>query len=464
MIATESQVETQFDKLAEVVTGAMERLGVPGVAVGIFHNGQEYKAGFGVTNINHPLPVDSETLFQIASISKTFAGTTTMRLVEQGKLDLDTPLKTYLPELRLSDSEATEKVTLRHVFTHRGGWVGDYFGDFGRGDDALAKNVAAMASLEQLTPLGHTFSYSNSGYGLAARAVEVVTGKPYEQVVKELVLEPLGLNHTFYFPEEAIVHGVAVGHQVHFDKTRPTEVMQPWAWPRTSAALGGLITNVKDLLRYACFQMGDGSWEGSDGQTIRLLKPETMQLMQSKQAPAGSAAESMGITWMLRQAGEVRIFGHGGASNGQMSILQIAPDQKFAIIVVTNASIGTVLCGEIVKWAFENYLGVPDVAAKYLERDLEELSAYTGDYKATMSAVTIELREGQLYAQVIPKTPFPGSSTMPPTPPEVRLAFTGPDQVVSLDFPSKGGAGEFLRDDAGSIAWFRFGSRIHRRR
>src|SRR3954454_19662715 len=135
MTATIVDGKTKFAELAPVVTEAMERLGVPGAAVGILYDGVEYTAGVGITNINHPLPVDSDTLFQIASISKTFTATTTMRLVEQGKLDLDTPLKTYLPGLKLSDPEVTEKATLRHVFTHRGGWTGDFFGDFGRGDD-----------------------------------------------------------------------------------------------------------------------------------------------------------------------------------------------------------------------------------------------------------------------------------------------------------------------------------------
>lgn len=458
-----TSVETQFDKVAEIVTESMQRLRVPGVAVGIYNKGQEYTAGFGVTNINHPLPVDSDTLFQIASISKTFTATTTMRLVEQGKLDLDTPLKTYLPELKLADPDVTEKVTLRHVFTHRGGWTGDYFGDFGRGDDALAKNVASMADLEQLTPLGYTFSYNNAGYALAARSIEVVTGKPFEHVVKELVLEPLGMNRTFYFTEDVVPHRFAVGHVVHFDETRPTEVAEPWAWPRTSAALGGLISNVKDLLRYARFQMGDGSVEGPDGQKIQILKPETMRMMQSKQAPGGGPGESMGIAWMLREVGDIKLFGHGGAAHAQMSILQMAPNQDFAITVLTNGSIGTNVYGDIVKWAFETFLGVPDEEAKHLQLDSEELSSYAGEYEATLTHLNIELRDGQLWVQAEPLKPFPGGTKKGPTPPEVRLAFTGPDVVVSLDFPSKGAAGEFLRDENGAITWFRFGGRIHKR-
>ncbi len=457
-------MNTKFDEVAAKVKAGMERLRVPGAAVGIYYEGEEYTAGFGITNIHHPLPVDAETLFQVASISKTFTGTATMRLVEQGKLDLDAPLHTYLPDLKLSDPEATEKATLRHIFTHHGGWVGDYFGDFGRGDDALTKNVADLVNVPQITPLGYTYSYNNAGYAIAGRIIEVITGKSFEEAVKELVLDPLGLAHTFYFAEDAIVHRVAVGHQIFFEENKPTEVLQPWALSRTSAALGGLITNVKDLLRYARFQMGDGTWEGPDGQIVQLLKPQTIATMQSEQAKAGSMAEGVGITWMLRQAGNVRIIGHGGASNGQMSILQIAPDQKFAIVVVTNATIGTNLCGEIVGWALEHFLEVPQEAPAYQEVTSEELAKYAGEYEAALSKVTLSVRNGQLYMQARSKGGFPKPSSPPtPTPPEVRVAFTSPDQAVSLDYPFAGGKGEFLRNPEGSVVWFRWGGRLHKR-
>jgi hypothetical protein len=146
-----------------------------------------------------------------------------------------------------------------------------------------------------------------------------------------------------------------------------------------------------------------------------------------------------------------------------MSILQIAPDQQFAVCVTTNASIGTNLCGEIVKFALETFLAVPDEEAEHLQLDSEVLSSYTGQYEAVLGKLTVELREGQLYLQSRPARPFPSATFMPPTPPEVRLAFTGPDQVVSLDYPSKGGKGDFLRDKDGAIVWFRLGGRIHRK-
>ena len=107
----------------------MEETQTPGVAVGLLHEGEEHVAGFGVTSLENPLEVTPDTLFQIGSITKTFTGTAAMRLVERGELDLDAPVRTYLPGLKLSDEDVAARVTMRHLLTHTGGWIGDYFDD-----------------------------------------------------------------------------------------------------------------------------------------------------------------------------------------------------------------------------------------------------------------------------------------------------------------------------------------------
>src|SRR5438552_18718621 len=98
---------------------------VPGVAIGILHEGDEDIAAYGVTNIEHPLPVDADTLFQIASITKTITATIVMRLVERGALDLDAPVRRYIPEFRVRDEYAPSRATLPHPRPHPGGWLGD---------------------------------------------------------------------------------------------------------------------------------------------------------------------------------------------------------------------------------------------------------------------------------------------------------------------------------------------------
>jgi len=142
----------EHESLVEEIKGSMSELNVPGVAVGIMHGEETFTAGLGVTSVDHPLPVDDSTLFQIGSITKTFVGTLAMRLVETGKIELDAPIRSYLPGFRVQDEGASEGATMRHLLTHTAGWVGDWFPeDLGHGDDAVARYVESMAETPQLT-------------------------------------------------------------------------------------------------------------------------------------------------------------------------------------------------------------------------------------------------------------------------------------------------------------------------
>ena len=162
--------------LDDVVEHVMREHPVPGVAVGLIADGEETVNGFGVTNVDHPLPVDGDTLFQIGSITKTVTATALMRLVERGTVSLDAPVRTYLPELRLHDEGVAAAVTLRHLLTHAGGWFGDFFDDTGVGDDALAKYVDRLVELDQLTPLGTVWAYNNAGFNVGTGVSIPLTG------------------------------------------------------------------------------------------------------------------------------------------------------------------------------------------------------------------------------------------------------------------------------------------------
>lgn len=449
--------DASFRLLEEKITEAMERLHVPGVAVGVLHEGAEHIAGFGVTNVDHPLPVHGDTLFQIGSTTKTVTGTAAMRLVEMGKLDLDAPIRTYLPDLRMSSEEVAAKVTMRHLFTHTGGWVGDYFEGTGSGDDALAKVVVRMADLEQITPLGAVWSYNNSGFYLAGRVIEIVTGKTYEEAVNALVLDPLEMKRSFFFAAEVITHRVAAGHYV--DDARPV-VTREWALPRAAHPAGGIASTVGDQLRYARFHMGDGT--APDG--TRLLAPESVALMQTPLVE-GSGGNHWGLTWGLRKIGDTRLVFHGGATSGQLSAFMMVPQRRFAITLLTNADRGATLHNEVVKWALEEYLGLVEPETQRLEIPEAALASYAGRYVGAGSTSDLELivRDGGITMQVHIKGGFPDKdSPPPPTPPPMRLAFLDTDRILVLDDPMKGGRGEFLRNTDGSIAWLRL-SRIRAR-
>ncbi|HEY8283185.1 MAG TPA: serine hydrolase domain-containing protein [Chloroflexota bacterium] len=446
--------ENDFALLSEFTRQEMDRLQVPGVSVGIHHESQDYTAGFGITNVTHPLPVTEDTLFQIGSTSKTVCATVAMRLVEQGTLDLDTPIRAYLPGLTLADQSVAANVTLRHLFNHTGGWEGDYFESTGAGDDALEKMTARLVGLAQLTPLGEVFSYNNAGFYLAGRVIETATGKPYETVARELVLEPLGMSRSFFFAREVITDRVAVGHRVG---DNGPEVQRDWELPRAANAAGGIISTPGDQLRYACFHMGDGTTAGG----TRLLSQESLSLMQTATAPAGNGITALGVTWMLRDIGGTRVVQHGGATNGQLSAFQMVPSRRFAITVLTNADKGGELHRNVTNWALKQYLGVEEPKPLVVEISAEALREFVGRYASLGNDLEISLKDGGLEGQIIPKGGFPTKdSPPPPTPPPFAIGFLDQGNLLVTDGPLKDMAIDVLRGRDKQVAYVRAGFRI----
>ncbi|MFN8500001.1 MAG: serine hydrolase domain-containing protein [Anaerolineae bacterium] len=447
-----------FDELQGVIRAGMERLSIPGVAVGVIHEGQEAVAGLGVTSVDNPLAVDADTLFQIGSTTKTVTGTAIMRLVEAGALELDTPIRAYLPALRLADEDVAARVTLRHLLTHTGGWVGDFFVDTGWGDDALQRAVERLAELPQLTPLGSTFHYSNSSFYLLGRIIEVATGQTYEAATRDLVLAPLGMTNSFFFPHEVMLRRFVVGHVTVEGKT---SIMAPWPIARAANAVGGLTSSARDQLRYARFHMGDGAAESSE----RVLSQATMTEMQSPLVPIDTFDGYRGLSWIVRDVGGVKTVAHGGATWGQLSAFIFAPQRGFALTVLTNSQSGGELNTEVTQWALEHYLGVKEADRAPLDLSESALAAYAGAYEGRLSNIEITVKDGGLVVQGYPKGGFPDeTSPPPPAPPPARFAVIGPDQVIGLESPARDLRGEFLRGPDGEIVWFRWGGRILRRR
>jgi CubicO group peptidase (beta-lactamase class C family) len=173
---------------AELAQAARE-LGVPGVAVGVDDGGDREIVTYGVTSVEHGQPIDEATLFQIGSTAKTFTAAAIMVLVDQGRIDLDQPVRRYLPELRLRDDDATQTLTVGQLLNHTAGWDGgDSWIDTGEGDDALERSVALLADLPQQFAPGTGASYNNAAFVLAGRVVEKVTGETYERALARLIL------------------------------------------------------------------------------------------------------------------------------------------------------------------------------------------------------------------------------------------------------------------------------------
>lgn len=449
----------------EVVSAKAEELGVPGVAAGIYFDGEEHYAFHGVTSIENPLDVDENTLFQFGSTGKTFTGTAIMRLVEEGKVELDAPVRTYVPELKLKDEEVARKVTVLQLLNHTAGWSGDFFENTGDGDDAIARYVEKMADLEQVTPLGSTVSYNNASLVLAGRVIEKVTGKTYELAMRELLFEPLGLDMTFFFMNDIMTRRFAVGHNQKPDGT--ITVARPWSIPRSSAPAGGMSANAHDQIAWARFHLGDG--RAVDG--TRVLSPELLKKMQETQieTPGNTVGDAVGITWWIRNYGTARVIAHGGTTFGQHSAFEMVPERNFAFIGMTNCGPnGPQLNDEVFKWALGEYLGVVVKEPEPVSLSDDELEVFAGRYETIAAIAHISPSSGglELKVEAKPEMLRQMREAGEEAPSEQEQVFTlgllpgDGDRYVVTDGPAKGLKGYFVRGPSGEVDAVHVGGRL----
>lgn len=343
----------------------------------------------------------------VASTTKTVTAAVLVRLAEQGSVDLDAPVRRYLPDFELQDRYAAERVSVRQLLLHTAGWEGDIFADTGDGDDALARYVAGLREARQVTPLGAAWSYSNAAFCVAGRVVEAVTGDSYEASTRRLLLGPLGMRHTSFRPREVMLRRFAVGHVVGAGSVKTA---RPWPVPRSANAAGGLASSVRDQLRYARFHLGDGRAE--DGPVVL-----TEASMRAMQAP------------------------------------QVAAERGFAFTSLTNADTGAHVNRALDGWVQEHLLGLAVAAPQPVAVPEADLVGCAGVYRAAGLGPSIEVRlEGDaLRLDLDPGdvSAFTDTPADPPAP--FRARFVARDRIRIADGPLTGVAYEFLRDDLGRI-------------
>ncbi|PRX46909.1 dipeptidyl aminopeptidase/acylaminoacyl peptidase [Prauserella shujinwangii] len=369
-------------RLAELA----ERHGVPGAQLGILRldpgaeRGDEvWCATHGVLNVRTGAPVRADSLFQIGSITKVWTATVAMALVDEGLLQLDTPVAEVLPELRLADPDVTKSVTLRHLLTHTSGIDGDIFTDTGRGDDCLEKYVAGLGEAEQNHPLGATWSYCNSGFSLVGRMIEKVTGTTWDEALRDRLFSPLGLAHTVTLPEDALLFGAAVGHDERDGRTVPAAA---WTLPRSIGPAGLVTSAVADVLAFARMHLTGGV--AADG--TRVLSERSVDAMAAMQAELPvklSLGDSWGLGWIRFGWGEHRLIGHDGNTLGQAAFLRLLPEQGLAVALLTNGGRTRDLYEELYREIFAELAGadMPAPFAPPAEPVPVDVTPHVGTYE-----------------------------------------------------------------------------------
>ncbi|MDP9101535.1 MAG: serine hydrolase [Actinomycetota bacterium] len=436
------------------------RLSVPGCAVGVLAGGRSIAAFYGVTDVDHPLPVDAGTLFLIGSTTKTLTATTVMALVHEGRLSLDDLVISHLPELELREPAARGTVTVGHLLDHTAGWRGDIEIDTGWGDDAVARALPEIAAhVPQVFAPGAMASYNNLSLVIAGRLIERIAGQSYEAAVRDRVLMPLGMTETFFFPWEVATRCIATGHVTRGDALVPSYV---WPTTRGMGPAGGAISTVRDQLRYARFHL-DGTAAGTPP-----IPDALREQMQQPRVTLPANLTGIGLSWLLNDRGGLRTVAHGGNnSNLFVSSFTLAPDEGFAITVLTNSRGGGSLGATLSEWAFERFLGRAAAPSPPTLPVTEQLLAeYVGRYDAGQWDLDVTARDGKLFIQM------QLTDVAPDTPEDIRAAFTAPpseyvltaqDVLAPATAPGLS-SGDFIRDADGRVGWLRQGMRVARRR
>jgi CubicO group peptidase (beta-lactamase class C family) len=452
-----AQSDARFEALATLTQAKMKEFGIPGVALGVVHNRTVTIRGLGITNVEDSLPVTAHTVFPIASISKTFAATAIMRLVEQGKVDLKAPVQKYIPEFKVRDAAASKDATVWHLLTHLGGWEGQVSGP-DRGTETLNNFISTITDLMQVAPPGAAWSYNNAGFSIAGRVIEVANGTSINRAVRDLVFQPLGLEHAGTTAGDFIVNRFAAGHTT---RNGVPALNRPFT-PSVSVTAGGVGICMTDLLAYARFHMGDGT--GANGE--RVLSRASLELLRTPQVLKHAHDDDMGIGWHLRTIGNVRTASHGGTLGGHILLLEIAPEQGFAIAILTNASAGWRLIQDVEREALRTYLGATfaenqAIAHRGLVETLPNVKVlatqpdpapYTGTFARPSNTVVVRAEGGRMFLQERPNNGQPGA--------EMPIAFYGPDRAVVTDGAQRGQSIEFIRGSGGRVNWVRVVGRV----
>jgi CubicO group peptidase (beta-lactamase class C family) len=313
----------------------MAKRKLPGLALAVIQDGEViYARGLGTTCCEDGgLPVAATTLFRIGSITKPLTGTVIMRLVEAGLLDLDRPVREYIPWFRVKAEGAADAITLRMLLTHTSGLpttTGDNHGD--RDPAGLERHIQEdFPTYDLVAPPGKLCSYSNPNLSLAGYIAQVVTGKPYTQVIQDLLFTPLRMERTTFDPLVAATYPFAVGHTL--DASGNCIALRPAFENTRQYPAGFAITTALELANFALLHLNEGRFGDA-----RLLSPESVGLMHSQQVRSyGLADEGRGLSFFTGQyKGKHIIYHRGGLMPAHHAYLGTIPEARAAVILLAN--------------------------------------------------------------------------------------------------------------------------------
>lgn len=354
-----------------------------------------FSKGYGYADVAEKKKVDpNATMFRVGSVSKLFIWTAIMRLVEEGKLDLDADVNKYLGDVKIPDTYP-EPITLKHLLTHTPGFEDHVIGLFSRTADDLRPlgEILGERLPARVRKPGELASYSNHGTALAGYIIEKVSGAPWEQYIEDNILKPLGMAHTTVrqpVPKE-LIGDLSKGYK--YERGKFVEQDFEYVPP---APAGSMSASAGDMARFMIAHLQDGEYEQA-----RILKPETARQMRTSLFTHDPRIEGMAYGFMrMNYAGE-QIVEHGGDTIAFHSFFVMLPERKSGFFVSYNTTTAGAARDQLLRALLDRYYAPDDQPRPQPAADFEKRAAgYAGTYGAVRYSHSTLAKLGALFATV----------------------------------------------------------------
>ncbi|GAB2633143.1 serine hydrolase domain-containing protein [Kribbella swartbergensis] len=412
--------------LDENLARLIAKYDVPAASIAVLADGKVSAAAAGVLNLNTGVEATTDSVFQIGSVTKLWTTTLIAQLVAEGKLDLDRPVREYLPEFKLADEVAAAAVTPRHLLTHTGGFSGDAFTPTSRGDDGVELYVRDIVpGLAQEVPLGAGFSYNNAGFVVLGRIAEVLRGKPYHELLREHIVVPLELKQVATIPDEALLYRAALGH-VSPTPGAPLEAAPQWSLVHGMAPAGAMLAmSATDLIGFARAHL--------DGTLLARAVVDSLWEPQVDVPPTDGLAEQWGLGWMIFTAEGGPLYGHDGGTIGQSAYFRLIPDKRVAVALLTNGGDTPALYDDLVGHVLRETAGVELPTRPVPPAEPAEISAdlVTGRYDGVLLRATITVEDGEFW--VLDEAASEAAKVVLPEPRRIRYVPLDESRLISAE-------------------------------
>ncbi|MDO5654518.1 MAG: serine hydrolase [Flavobacteriaceae bacterium] len=377
------------NQLDSLVKRAIQKFDVPGISLGIIENGKIiYAKGHGVRSINNQKPMNENTLVGIASNSKGFTCFAIGMLVDEGKINWDDKVRTYIPEFKMYDPFVSEEFTIRDLVTHRSGLslgAGDLM-FFPEGNDmSIDELIQGVSHLKPESSFRSKFRYNNNLYNIAGEVIRRVSGLEWAEFIEKRILEPVGMKNS-----KGSYHRVTDRSNI-IEAHAPVngKIQQiPHDWSQLADAAGGIVSNITDMLIWADFLMKgavtkDGKQLLSDKQMHELWTLQT-PIPIAKNNPYNSRFYGYGLGWFLSDVAGTLEVQHSGGLIGTVTKFTLLPDKQIGIVILTNQQSGAAFSA-INNAIKDSYLGFEN--RDWIKRYGDRMDEYFADVNTKKASI-----------------------------------------------------------------------------